>query len=169
MYFLIMRSKQYHTHIDDKVIMTILDEGPSQSQKIQTQNEEKNLKAIYLERKINWIEIEKEKQTLGFLLTAELNVNFVNFTDTIGDGSGDELIVITLINIGTMNLKITQVNFNGIKQIDNWKLTSGEDGIIECGAQETIQITGDWTAGNKYSITLSATDGTLVGYFTCAA
>lgn len=168
-YFLIIAPKHYQPKVDDQIIMTILDEGTNQNQNIQTQYEETNPNKIYLERTVNCIEAEKEEQTIGFMNTIELRVSDVNFTDTIGDGTGDDLIIITIINVGTMDAEIVQVKFNEIKQIDNWKLTSGEDNITAGSINNLIQLTADWTAGNKYSITFNATDGTQVGYFTITA
>ena len=111
----------------EQVIMTILDEGPNQDQILQTQYEEKNPKTIHLERTINWIEAEKVEQTIGFIETTELAIVDVTFTDTVGDGSGDDLIVVSFTNYGTKEATITQVNFNGVTQKGNWILTSGED------------------------------------------
>jgi len=88
----------------------------------------------------------------------------VTFTDTVGDGSGDDLIVVSFTNYGTKEATITQVNFNGVTQKGNWILTSGED-IIWPGDPETVKLTADWTKGNKYSIKFFAADGTLVGYY----
>jgi len=143
------------------VIMTIMDKGVNHDQSLQTQYHEKNPKAIYLERKFNWIEVQKEDQTNIFLETWELKIENVFFTDTVGDGSGDDLIVVSFINIGTCHLIFAQVNFNGVTQTGNWEVTSGEYKIA-AGRSDTVQVTAEWTAGNKYSIQFFATDGTVI-------
>ena len=161
--FLIM-PKQTPNKVE-QVKMTILVKGINQDQNLQTQYEEKNPKTIYLDRTINWSEVEKEEQIIEFLKTSELTVVDVTFTDTVGDGSGDDLILVSFTNSGTAKVTIAQVNFNGVTQISNWELTSGED-IIKPGYPDTVQITADWTAGNKYSIKFFASDGTIIGSYT---
>ncbi|KON31432.1 hypothetical protein AC477_04145 [miscellaneous Crenarchaeota group-1 archaeon SG8-32-1] len=151
-----------------QVKMTILDEGPDQDQSFQTQYEEKNPATIYRDKTVNWIEVGKEEQTIGFMETSEITVMDVAFTDTVGNGSGDDLIVVYFTNSGTGKVTIAQVNFNGVIQTGNWELTSGED-IIGPGSLDTMQINADWTAGNNYSITFSTTDGTMIGSFTSTA
>ena len=149
----------------EQVKMTILVEGINQDQSLQTQHEEKNPKAIYLYRTINWSEVEKEEPIIGFLETCELTVLDVTFTDTVGDGTGDDLIVVSFTNSGTAKVTIAQVNFNGGTQTGNWELTSGED-VIRPGYPDTVQINADWTAGNKYSIKFFASDGAIIGSYT---
>ena len=107
----------------------------------------------------------------------ELTITDVTFTDTVGDGSGDDMIVVSFVNSGTLGGKFVEMQFNGRKQTGNWELSSGDDnlgagsgeGKIGAGFSYTIQITVDWTPGNNYSIQFITTDGTLAGYFTCTA
>ena len=157
----LMTPKPIYTPKREQVIMTILDEGINQDQSLQIQYDEKSRKAVYLERSINLIEVEKEEQVNVFLETTELIVENVTFTDTVGDGSGDDLIVVSFTSIGTTKVIFAKVNFNGVTQTGNWELASGED-IIRAGSSDTVQIIADWTAGNKYSIQFFATDGTVV-------
>jgi len=145
--------------LENHVIMTILDEGINQ-ENLQIQYDEKTPQSISLERTINCIEVEKEQQTLVFMETIELKIENVSFTDTVGDGTGD-MIVVSFTNVGTNKVIFVQVNFNYVTQTGNWELASGEN-AIGAGLSDTVQITADWTAGNKYSIQFFATDGKVV-------
>ena len=168
---LLMTPKSVYTPKEVQVIMTIVDEGVNHDQSLQMQYPEKNPAAIYLERRVNWIEVEKEDQINVFMETWELKIENVSFTDTVGDGSGDDLIVVSFTNVGTCQLTFSQVNFNGVTQTGNWELTSGED-KIGAGESDTVQITVDWTPGNNYSIEFVTTDGKAMGsgaQFTCTA
>jgi hypothetical protein len=157
----LMTPKSVYTPKDVQVILTIVDAGVDPDQSLQMQYEEKTPKATYMERKANWVEVEKKEQTLVFMETWELNIENVSFTDTEGDGSGDDLIVVSFTNVGTCDLTFAQVNFNDVTQTGNWELTSGEY-RIPAGISDTVQITVDWTAGNKYCIQFFATDETVI-------
>ena len=145
----LMTPKPMYNPNPPRAIMTILDEGVDHGQSLQIQYDGKTPKATYLE------------QTLVFLETTELKIENVTFTDTVGDGSGDDLIVVSVTNVGTKHIELEQVNFNGVTQTGNWELTS-DDNKIECGLTVTLQVTVDWTAGNKYSIRCHLTDGTVI-------
>ena len=140
-----------------KVIMNIREMRFYQGQGLQIQYREKIQKITYLEQTTNCIAIEKEQQTLVFMDTLELIVTDVTFTDTVGDGAGDDMIVVSFVNAGTLHGEFVQVQFNGVTQTGNWKITSGED-KIHPGDSYTVQITVDWTPGNKYSIEFVSTD-----------
>ena len=151
-----------------QLILSILDEGKNKDNSLQIKHEEENQKTIYLKQTINCIEVKKEQQTLVFMDTMELTITNVSFTDTVGDGTGDDRIVISFVNSGSINaiMTIVQVNFNGVTQIGNWEL-SGENSIGR-GIWDSLHITADWTPGNNYSIEFVTTDGkTMVGSFTC--
>ena len=160
-FFLVAPTSKYTPIKVEKVIMIIQDEGPNPDQSFQTLCKEKSLNAVYLERTVNWIEVEKVGQTFGFIQSGELTIVNVTFTDTKGDGSGDDLIDVSVFNSGTKTEIISQVNFNDVTQTGNWKLASGEDSITP-GNSDNVQITVDWTKGNKYSVTFFAIDGSMV-------
>ena len=174
---LFLMTPKPQTRPTPQVIMIIHDEGIDQGQSLQIQYVEKTSKITYLEQTINCVAVEKEQQTLVFMETFELTITDVIFTDTVGDGSGDDMIVVSFVNSGTNGGEFVQVQFNGVTQTGNWALTSGEDnigagsgeGILGAGFSYTVQITVDWTAGNNYSIEFVTTDGALAGSFTCTA
>ena len=166
----LMTPKLVDTPKNAQLIVTILDEGKNQDNSLQIKCEEENLKTMYLEQTINCIEVKKEQQTLVFMDTMELTITTVSFTDTVGDGTGDDLIVISFVNSGSIDaiMTIVQVNFNGVTQTGNWEL-SGENSIGR-GHGDSLQITADWTPGNNYRIEIVTTDGKqMVGSFTCTA
>ena len=144
----LMTPKHVYNPNPPLAVMTILDEGVDQ-ETLQIKYGEKTQKTEYL------------GQTLVFLETTELIIENVSFTDTVGDGSGDDLIVVSFTNVGTKNVEFEQVNFNGVIPTGKWELTS-DDNNIECGLTVTVQVTADWTAGNKYSIQFHLTDGTVI-------
>jgi len=143
-----------------QVIMIIRDEDIDQDQSLQIQYDEKTQKITYLEQTINSIAVEKEQQSLVFMETLELIVLNVTFTDTVGDGSGDDMIVVSFVNSGTLDGEFVQVQFNDVTQTGNWELTSGEY-KIPAGILDTVQVTVDWTPGNNYSIQFFRTDGKI--------
>ena len=107
--------------------------------------------------------------TIGFMETSELTVVDVTFTDTVGDGSGADRIDVDVTNSGTATVTINQVRINGNTiSTANWELASGE-ASIDPGDPDTVEITADYDAGNKYSITFFAKDGTMIGSFTDTA
>lgn len=174
---LFLMTPKPQTRPTPQVIMNICDEGISQGQSLQIQCVEKNPKITYLEQTIKCIAVEKEQKTLVFMETFELVVIDVTFTDTVGDGSGDDMIVVSFVNSGTVDGEFVQVQFNGVTQTGNWELTSGEDkigtgsceGRIETCYTYAVQINVDWTAGNNYRIEFFTTDGDSAGSFTCTA
>jgi len=151
-----------------KVIMRISEMRFYQGQGLQVQYQEKIQKIAYLEQTINCIAVEKEQQTLVMIPNFELTITDVTFTDTVGDGSGDDMIVVSFVNSGMLNGEFVQVDFNGVVQTGNWELTSDEN-RIGAGQSDTVQITVDWTPGNKYRIEFVTTDGNFAGSFTCTA
>ena len=156
--------------------MKILDEGIKQ-ESLQIQHDKKPSNTAYLEQTINCIAVEKEQQTLVYIPHFELTVTDVTFTDTVGDGSGDDMVVVSFVNSGDFNGEFVEMLFNGVTQTGNWELSSSEDkngagsgeGKIGVGFWYTLQITVDWTPGNKYRIKFVTTDGDLAGSFTTTA
>ena len=104
--------------------------------------------------------------TIGFMETSELtvvDVTYSNTTDPLVTSTGD-LMNVTVINSGTADTTISQVRVNG-NTITTWVLDSGTTSIAP-GETDYVEITSDWTDGNKYAITMFAKDGTLIGSFT---
>ena len=100
--------------------------------------------------------------TIGFMETTELTVVDVTFLD-------DTMMNVTVTNSGTSAATSSQVRVNGNTiTVTNWELYSGNAAIAP-GYTDYVEITSDWTAGNKYSITFFDNTGTLIGSFTDTA
>ena len=98
--------------------------------------------------------------TIGFMETSELTITELTFDDTA------ETIACSITNSGTSSVTIDYVKVNGATESSVAGTT-----IYAAGATATdltITIT-DVVAGNKYSVALFATDGTLVGSYTDTA
>ena len=119
---------------------------------------ENNPRATYLDRMIGWNEVES--RTIGFMETSELTITDMNF---VGTTSTDKNITLSVSNTGTSSVTISIVKVNGA--------TASFDGdtTLVAGAPGTIAIPKNWTAGSKYSVSLFATDGTLVSSYTATA
>jgi len=101
--------------------------------------------------------------TIGFMETSELTVVDVEFTST-------NMNNVTVINSGTADTTIGQVRINGNTiPTTLWNLQVSSSDTIAPGATDYVEITSDWNAGQKYSITFFATEGTLIGSFTTTA
>jgi len=101
--------------------------------------------------------------TIGFMETSELTVVDVEFTST-------NMNNVTVINSGTADTTIGQVRINGNTiPTTLWNLQVSSSDTIAPGATDYVEITSDWNAGQKYSITFFATEGTLIGSFTDTA
>jgi flagellin-like protein len=98
--------------------------------------------------------------TIGFMDTKELKITEVTY-ETNGN------ITITLTNPGTADVTIGTVKVNDVTlsfTSTDLTLDAGES-----GTDLTIDMASTWVAGNKYSIALFATDGTLIGSYTDTA
>jgi hypothetical protein len=123
---------------------------------------ENNPEATYLDREIKWTEISA---TIGFMETSELTINQMTFT--AGDSENGQILV-ELTNSGTSAVTVSMVKVNGATQTNvTGDTTHGL--TFPAGDSGTITIEQDWTAGNKYSVTLFSSDGTLVGAYTDTA
>ena len=101
--------------------------------------------------------------TIGFMETSEVTVNSVAFMGT--SDTADNTIVVTLTNSGTSDLTIASVKLNG-----NTATSPDTPLPVVSGAQDTLTISAaNWISGNKYSINMFSTDGTLIGSFTDTA
>jgi flagellin-like protein len=102
--------------------------------------------------------------TIGFMETSELTVTQMTF-DTANNRT-----TVYLTNSGTSDVTVSMVKINGNTVVDaDIPMTSA----IAAGDQTTLTLDYDQgngiAAGNKYSISLFATDGTLVGQYTDTA
>jgi len=103
--------------------------------------------------------------TIGFMETSELTVTSVVFQGT--SGAADNTIDVDVTNSGTSAVTVDIVKLNGASK----SFTGGADPVtIAAGGDDTITITAAaWESGNKYSISMFATDGTLMGSYTATA
>jgi flagellin-like protein len=102
--------------------------------------------------------------TIGFMETSELTVTDVTFTDAATD-----TIDVDVTNSGTATVTVAQVKVNGATiDTTEWDMTDTNNSV-DPGADDTVVIEYAWVAGNKYSISLFATDGTLIGSHTATA
>jgi flagellin-like protein len=98
--------------------------------------------------------------TIGFMETSELTITDMTFVAGAGNGS----ITLSVTNSGTSDVTVSRIRVNG----DN--IASGSiSGTVtyDAGASaadlkiDSITI----VAGNKYSVSLFATDGTMIGSY----
>jgi hypothetical protein len=95
---------------------------------------------------------------MGFMETKELTI-----TDLVFETGGN--ITCDITNAGTSDVTVDVVKVNGNEE--TWD--AGEtDLTIEAGTDSalTIDMTTAWTAGNKYAVSVFATDGTMVASYT---
>lgn len=79
--------------------------------------------------------------TIGFMETTELIITDMPFTDTVGDGTGDEIMVLGVSNTGTSSATVSMVKVNGATIS-----TVTGDTTLDAGASGTIVLTSAWTA-----------------------
>ena len=118
---------------------------------------ENNPKATYLDRVIGWNEVST---TIPFMNTKELTITELTFDDSA------ETIVCSITNSGTSSVTIDYVKVNGETESSVTGTTTYDAG--DTATDLTITIS-DVVAGNKYSVSLFETDGTLVGSYTDTA
>ncbi|MCW4031051.1 MAG: hypothetical protein NWE80_01665 [Candidatus Bathyarchaeota archaeon] len=93
--------------------------------------------------------------SMGFMETKELTINDMTFPDA---GS----ITLSVSNPGTGAVTVNRATLNGesIAFADAVTVDAGEEGV-------PVEIPGaTWSNGYKYSVSLFATDGTLVASYT---
>jgi flagellin-like protein len=107
--------------------------------------------------------------TIGFMETSEITVNEMNFYDTTTTpATTADSINVTVTNSGTSDVTISMVKVNGNTiPAANWNMETSA--TIAAGDPDEVQIQTAWAAGNKYSVSLFTTDGTLVGSYTDTA
>jgi flagellin-like protein len=98
--------------------------------------------------------------TIGFMETSELTITQMTY-ETNGN------LTISVTNSGTSDVTIATVRVNG----DTESFLAAEDLTLTDGESDdlTIDMTTAWVAGNKYSVSLFASDGTMVGSYTGTA
>jgi flagellin-like protein len=96
--------------------------------------------------------------SMGFMETKELTI-----TDLFFETNGN--ITVSVSNPGTSDVTVAVVKVNG--DDESWA-ASETDLTIESATDSdlTIDMATAWVAGNKYSVSLFATDGTLVASYT---
>jgi hypothetical protein len=136
----------------------ILVDTINENQSFRITYNEKNPKATYLDRTIEWYEVQGSL-TIIFMETSELTITQITFDDSA------ETIVVSVTNSGTSATAISLVRVNGAIESSVTGTTS-----YAAGASGTFTITiTDVVAGNKYSVSLFTSDGTLVGSYTDTA
>jgi flagellin-like protein len=93
--------------------------------------------------------------TTGFMNTKEAAITSISFQDT-------NTINCTVTNSGTTAVTISIAKVNGVSTTFN--ATSGST-TIAAGESDYINVDSAFTAGNKYKVTLFASDGTLLASY----
>ena len=100
--------------------------------------------------------------TIGFMETSELTVTGVTFT------ASTNTTAIDITNSGTSDATISMLKINGNTVTDS-DIPMG----INAGDSDTLTVVyssgNGIVAGNKYSISLFSTEGTLLGSYTATA
>ena len=99
--------------------------------------------------------------TKGMFPTKELCITEMEFTAS----SDSDVIILHFTNVGWSPVTVAAVKINDDKitkdSIHGLSSEPGESG--------TIIIEYDWATGNKYTVNLFTSDGTLAGYYTDTA
>ncbi len=144
----------YYTGYGD---VEVLCESINETRSFRVTYNEDHPEATYLDREIEWKEVVLDR-SIGFMETKELTINQLSFT---GEGS---IIEIYVTNAGTGLVSVSTIKING----ETMDIFSG-DTTFDAGSSGTITVSKEWTAGNKYSVSLFAADGTLVASHTYTA
>jgi flagellin-like protein len=99
--------------------------------------------------------------TIGFMDTKELKITQMEFLPA--GGSTGTSINITCTNPGTAAVTIGTIKVNDATVTPSGTMT------VAAGGSTELALTQAWTAGNKYSVALFASDGTLVGSYSDTA
>jgi flagellin-like protein len=97
--------------------------------------------------------------TIGFMDTKELKITEIEF---VGTSPGSQMNI-TCTNPGTADVTI------GTVKVNDATVTAAGTKTVTAGGSTELELTQSWTAGNKYSVALFATDGTLVGSYSDTA
>jgi hypothetical protein len=101
--------------------------------------------------------------TIGFMETSELTITQMTFDETANN------ITLAITNSGTSDVTISMIKVNG-----NTVASGSISGTLTYAAGDSatdleLTYSSGITAGNKYSVNLFTTDGTLVGSYTDTA
>jgi len=96
--------------------------------------------------------------SMGFMETKELTISELEFDDS------PSAINATITNTGTSAVTVVRVRVNS-ENIDITDYTFE----VDAGIEELSIPYANWQAGSKYSVSLFASDGTLVGSYTDTA
>ena len=107
--------------------------------------------------------------TIDLMEQKELTITQMTFT---AGSSTNGTIAATVSNTGTTDLTIAIVKVNGETMAtsgssDVWAATGSA--TVADGGTEIVTITTTVTAGNKYSVNMFTTDGTMIGSYTATA
>ena len=103
--------------------------------------------------------------TIGFMETSELVITNIAFDSTNNN------MTLSLANSGTSTATISQIRING-NTVDMTTEVTGDAtyGLsFDAGASGSIEVDETIVDGNKYSVSLFAKDGTMIGSFTSTA
>ena len=89
--------------------------------------------------------------------TKEIKITEMEFV------TGGASINITCTNPGTTAVTI------GVIKVNDASVTVAGTTTVAAGGETELELTQAWTAGNKYSVAVFTTDGTLVGSYTDTA
>lgn len=135
----------------------ILVDSISENQSFRITYNERNPKATYLNRTIEWYEVELSETVIPFIQTSELTIVDVGFDYVNAE---TQTITVHVINSGTSALTVSDIKVNG-ELSSSWS-SVGSD-TVASGDSEYFIINHEVISGNKYSIALYDLDGTLVG------
>ncbi len=108
--------------------------------------------------------------TIGLMENKEITITQMTFVDD----DVNDAITVYLTNSGTSDVTIALVKVNGNTITTEDPDTDGldwtmADATVPDGADATLTIAMDVTAGNKYLVNLFTSDGTMVGSYTDTA
>jgi flagellin-like protein len=103
--------------------------------------------------------------TIGFMETSELTVTQMTFDTTANN------ITLTITNSGTSDVSVVNIKVNGNSIASSSPVLPATYIAGQTGATLEITYTGGSgiVAGSKYSVSMFANDGTLVGSYTDTA
>ena len=96
--------------------------------------------------------------TTGFMETKEATITSIDF-------SVENYVNCTVTNTGSTPITVAIEKVNGVSQT----FAATGDTTIAAGTTDYIEIDSTTTAGNKYSISLFASDGTLLASYQATA
>jgi flagellin-like protein len=103
--------------------------------------------------------------TIGFMETSELTITDMTFVE--GSASNGS-ITLSVTNSGTSDVTVSRIRVNG-DNIDSGDITGTVTYTAGLSATDLKIDSITIVAGNKYSVSLFATDGTMIGSFTDTA